>query len=100
MPLVICPSCGEDDDLEAVARTEDDAPVIRCGACAHEWVRDTTLRCRLCGSSDLRYTPEPLIWERGRGDQRTPTGLRDVYACWSCGGRRVTSDEPIPPPDS
>lgn len=94
MPLVSCPACGEDEELEAVRVTGEGAPVIRCAACAHEWVRDTTLRCSLCGSADLRHTPEPL-WEKGRGEQRTPAGFHDVYACWSCGGRRVTSADPI-----
>lgn len=96
MPLVACPSCGEDDDLHAAPHGDSgQARAVRCGACGHEWVRDPSLRCRLCGSTDLRYTPEPL-WEKGRGDQRTPAGRRDAYACWSCGGRRVTSSKPIP----
>jgi hypothetical protein len=96
MPLVACPECAEDEALEAIGATDTGAPVIRCDACDHEWVRDTTLRCGLCGSSDLRYTPEPL-WEKGRGDQRTPAGRIDQFACWSCGARRVTSGDPIPP---
>lgn len=94
MPLIQCPQCGEDDDLHA--RRGDDGPVtVVCGSCGHGWMRDSTLRCQLCGSTDLRYTPEPL-WEKGRGDQRTPAGKIDQYACWTCGGRRVTSAEPVP----
>lgn len=95
MPLVACPRCGEDEDLDASRDPRSEEVTIRCGACGNEWVRDAQRRCRLCGSSDLRYTPEPL-WEKGRGDQRTPAGRRDAYACWDCGGRRVTSNDPIP----
>lgn len=95
MPLVACPSCGEDEELSASRRGESDVVTVHCEKCDHEWVRDPVRRCRLCGSTDLRYTPEPL-WEKVRGTQRTPAGWRDVFACWSCGGRRVTSSNPIP----
>lgn len=96
VPLVACPRCGEDEELDAVRSGDSDAVVeIVCGTCAHRWLRDTGLRCRLCGSADLRYTPKPL-WEKGRGEQRTPAGRQDAYACWSCGGRDVTSSNPDP----
>lgn len=98
MPLVACPACGEDEELTASERAASGAVTIRCNSCGHEWVRDPSLRCRLCGSEDLRYTPEPL-WEKGRGEQRTPAGRRDAYACWTCGGRRVTSSNPVPASD-
>ncbi len=93
MPLIECARCGEDEDLHA-RRVTDEPVTVVCGSCGHEWARDPTLRCRLCGSTDLRYTPEPL-WEKGRGDQRTPAGRLDQYACWTCGGRRVTSANPV-----
>lgn len=100
MPLVECPRCGEDEDLEVVARRTDTQTELRCGSCGHQWVRDSELRCRLCGSTDLRYTPEATVWEKGRGDQRTPAGISDAYACWDCGGRRVTSNDPLPAEDT
>ncbi|MDP8961125.1 MAG: hypothetical protein M3N32_05855 [Actinomycetota bacterium] len=93
MPVVACPRCGEEEELRA-RHAADEPLTVACGSCRHEWVRDPRLRCRLCGSTDLRYTPEPL-WEKGRGDQRTPAGRRDQYTCWSCGGRRVTSTNPL-----
>lgn len=97
MPLVSCSRCGEDEEL--VARPSETGEVlVRCESCGHEWSRDTALRCGICGSTDLRYTPQPL-WEKGRGDQRTPAGRRDHYACWACGGRDVTSANPIPAGD-
>ena len=85
---IACPSCGEAERLRG--RRAGDAIQVECEACGARWERDIRPRCRLCGSEDLRYTPEPL-WERGRGDQRTPAGRRDAWACNECGGRNVTS---------
>lgn len=98
MAQIACPSCGEDDRLSGERRGEDRIDLV-CEACGHRWTRGTELRCRLCGSHDLKYTPE-AIWEKARGTAETPTGLRDAYACWTCGGRAVTSARPIPGPES
>jgi Zn ribbon nucleic-acid-binding protein len=96
MSFVACPRCGETEQL----RGERDGDVIRltCAACGFGWMRDTTKRCRLCGSDNLTYTPKPL-WEKGRGDQRTPAGRIDAWYCYDCGARDATSDEPIPEQD-
>lgn len=96
MPAVACPSCAEADDLSG-RRRPDGALEITCLACGTAWDRDAGRRCKLCGSDDLEYTPKPL-WERGRGAQRTPAGAITAYACWSCGGRDVTSAHPVPGP--
>ncbi len=79
---VACPACGERLRLEG-SRQDDGTIALRCLACEAAWTRDPTLRCVGCGSDDLRYTPKPL-WERGRGDQRTPAGRIDAYACNAC----------------
>jgi hypothetical protein len=94
LPEIVCPSCGEADRLHG--RRAGDTVEITCESCEATWERDARPRCRLCGSEDLRYTPEPL-WERVRGDQRTPTGRRDAWACNTCGGRDVTSAGARPP---
>jgi len=94
MGIIICPECGEDDDLTGT-RQLDGGLQIRCAACGNVWARDMRLRCRLCGSDDLTYAPKPL-WEKGRGDQRTPAGRIDAYHCRACGGRDVTSSNPVP----
>jgi hypothetical protein len=65
LPEISCPSCGETEHLRG--RRETKGLVITCDACGARWERDVRRRCRLCGSEDLRYTPQPL-WERGRGD--------------------------------
>lgn len=97
MPAIACPNCGEDDRLSG-KRRPDDSVEITCEACGHVWERSQH-RCALCGSDDLAYTPKAL-WEKGRGDQRTPAGRIDSYRCHSCGGFDVTSSNPRPgPPD-
>jgi hypothetical protein len=94
MTEVSCPSCGEEERLRG-RPGEQEVVVLECEVCGVSWDRDARPRCRLCGSDDLRYAPEPL-WERGRGEQRTPAGRRDAYDCYACGGRDVTSSDPQP----
>jgi hypothetical protein len=94
LPEIVCPSCGEADRLRG--RHAGDTVEITCETCGATWERDARPHCRLCGSEDLRYTPEPL-WERGRGEQRTPAGRRDAWACNACGGLDVTSARARPP---
>lgn len=95
MALVICPNCGEADDLRGDHRS-DGVTEVTCERCGTVWERHSERRCGLCGSKDLEYTPKPL-WERGRGEQRTPAGEIPAYACWTCRSRDVTSDNPTPP---
>lgn len=98
MPTIACPTCSETDRLSG-KRRPDDSLEVTCQACGTVWERGGPRRCGLCGSDDLAYTPKPL-WEKGRGDQRTPAGRIDAYRCYACGGRDVTSRTPVPgPPD-
>lgn len=94
MPIVSCPSCGEDEELRG--RTTDGRTVLTCERCGHRWDRDPTPRCRLCRSDDLEAVPTSTLEEAGRGEQRTPSGVRDAYLCWSCGARDATSGNPVP----
>jgi ribosomal protein L40E len=93
MPIIACPACGEDEALAGERR--EDRMLLSCERCGHRWDRDTTRRCRLCGSEDLEAVPTSTLEEAGRGDQRTPSGIRDAYLCWSCGARDATSTQPI-----
>lgn len=97
MPTVTCAACGSSEDLEG--RHSADGVVIDCGACGHSWVRDLTPVCNLCGSTDLVAVPTSTLEEAGRGDQRTPSGIRDVYRCYSCGAKDATSSSPTPDPE-
>ena len=96
MPLVSCPVCGEDDDL--AGRRDGEAILLTCGACGHEWNRDTRLVCRLCGSEDIEGIPTSTLSEAGRGEQRTPSGVRLVHYCWTCRASDVTASTPDPGP--
>jgi hypothetical protein len=96
VPIIACPSCGEDDELTG-SRTGDTI-VLTCGRCGHAWDRDTTLACRLCGSQDTEGIPTATLEEHGRAGVRTPSGIRLVHYCWSCRGNDVTSTTPSPGP--
>lgn len=84
---ISCPSCGEAKLLSG--SRDGDVITMSCGACGHGWDRDTRPSCKHCGSHDLVYTPKPL-WEKGRGNQQTPAGRFDAYACNACGELDVT----------
>lgn len=89
MPVVSCPACGEHDRLAGVDRCDD--KLLRCEACGHEWRRSLTPTCRLCGSTDLEAVPTSTLEEAGRGNMRTPSGIRDLYHCFACDARDATS---------
>jgi len=58
--------------------------VVTCQTCDASWERDLSHRCRSCGSDRVVYAPQPM-WEKGRGDQRSPVGRYDRYHCAACG---------------
>lgn len=89
---ISCPSCGRDDALQG--SRDGDVIHAECGSCGHTWDRQLSPRCAICGSQRVTYAPRPL-WEKGRGDQRTPAGRIDSYTCADCGGVDVTSANPI-----
>lgn len=100
MPLIRCPDFGEHEALRRVDH-EQSALLVECTACGHRWKRDLTLRCGRCGSEELDPVLTTTLEEAGRGEQRTPSGLRRTYRCRSCGARNATSSSPRPPdPDS
>ncbi|HUP18130.1 MAG TPA: hypothetical protein VM848_19025 [Acidimicrobiia bacterium] len=94
MPQIACPTCGETENLTGT-RADNGTITIDCGACGHTWERDARLRCRLCGADNLEYSPRPL-WEKVRGNQKTPAGRYDAYTCLECGGQDVTSPRARP----
>lgn len=100
MPLIRCPGCGEHEALRGVEQQQPGL-LVECTACGHRWERDLTLRCGRCGSQELDPVLTTTLEEAGRGEQRTPSGLRRTYRCRSCGARNATSSSPRPPdPDS
>lgn len=97
MPTVTCPACGDADALRG--RPVPDGVRVDCGACGHSWERDLTPTCTLCGSTNLEVVPTATLEEAGRGEQRTPSGIRDVHRCLDCGARDATWSSPVVEPE-
>jgi len=101
VPIVSCPACGEDEELTGARGTDADGGsvlLLTCQRCQTTWERDARPRCRLCGSEDLEAVPTSTLEEHGRGEQRTPSGIRIRHYCWTCRGDDVTSQDPRPGP--
>ncbi len=96
MPIVACPSCGEDEDL--TGQRAGEAITLTCGRCGVRWERDTDPTCGLCGSTDVQGIPTSTLEEHGRANVRSPSGIRLAYYCWTCRAKDVTSSDPDPGP--
>lgn len=98
MDDLICPRCGEDENLRGEKR--DEGIVVRCEECNTEWERDFTPRCSTCGSEDVRLAFQVLV-EKSRGTQLSMQSLRRVYLCPHCDTERLAeyqiSNRPLPP---
>lgn len=94
MADVVCPVCGEDDDLRGERR--DGAVVVTCGQCDTTFDRDLTPRCTACGSDELVPISTNLLEDSGRGDMTTPTGIVQRLLCWVCGARDATTPGATP----
>lgn len=94
MAEVVCPACGEDDDLRGERR--GDVVAVTCGSCDTVFDRDLTPRCTACGSDELVPVSANLLEDAGRGDMTTPTGIVRRWLCWSCGARDATSPGATP----
>jgi hypothetical protein len=97
VPIVLCPACGEDEELRG-ERQPDGRLLLTCERCGASWDRDTAPSCGVCGSDDVEGVPTSTLQERGRGDQWAPSGVRLVYYCWACRSNDVTATEPLPGP--
>jgi hypothetical protein len=94
--VVACPQCGEDEEL--TGERDGERIVLSCGSCDATWDRDTRLVCGLCGSEEIEGIPTSTLQEAGRGEQRTPSGIRLKYYCFDCQGDDVRSSSPRPGP--
>lgn len=79
---LVCPACGEDDDLTGT-RQDDETILITCGACGTEWVRDPRPRCDRCGGDDVEAAVKAVV-ERSRGTQLSIVGTQVVHLCRDC----------------
>ena len=94
MVAVVCPACGEDEDLRGERR--EDTVVVTCEACGTSFDRDLTPRCRACGSEELVPRSTNLLEDSGRGDMTTPTGIVRRWLCWACGAEDATAPGATP----
>ncbi len=87
MPLeVVCPACGESDDLRGTG--DGDRISLVCGRCGREWERSARPRCSRCGTEDVEPVPLAIV-EKGRGTQLSVVGTRTIHLCASCDAERL-----------
>jgi len=95
---IICPGCGETDDLSGEKQGDD--IIISCGSCSTSWPRDLTPRCGTCGSTDVREARQAIV-EKSRGTQLSIQSFRPVWLCPDCDpekmARFLVSNRPLPP---
>jgi len=78
---IVCPECGEDDDLRG--ERIDELIHITCGSCGRAWDRDPSPRCPICDSDDLHACLKAVV-ERSRGTQLSVVGTEVVHLCRVC----------------
>ena len=98
MPLVVCPTCDEDENLDG--RNIDGTIEITCGSCGTVWERDLTPRCGTCGRTDLRDALQAIL-DKSRGTQLSIQGMKVVWLCPDCDAEKLRrwldSNVPLPP---
>ena len=83
---IICPACGEDDDLSGQPVDADDVGAgirITCGACSTSWSRINEVHCPRCDGTNMYLAPVAII-EKSRGSQLSILGTRTTPLCWVC----------------
>ncbi len=84
---IVCPRCGESDDLSG--RPSEEGIRIICGACGNEWLRDDVPdRCATCGGTDLVKRPLALT-QYSRGTQLSIVGIGEIILCACCDAEMV-----------
>ena len=81
MPDIVCPECGEDDDLTGTPK--DETIEITSGACGRVWDRDLTPRCAECGGHRMHAALRAIV-ERSRGTQLSIVSTEVVHLCADC----------------
>lgn len=98
MPLVVCPNCEEDEDLDG--HDVDGTIHITCASCGATWERDLTPRCATCGRTDLRDALEAIL-DKSRGTQLSIQAMKVIWLCHDCDAEKLRrwldSNVPLPP---
>ena len=98
MPLVTCPNCEEDENLQG--DNVDGTITITCGECGTTWERDRTPKCATCGSTEVRDALQAIL-DKSRGTQLSIQSLKVVWLCPDCDADKLRSylesNIPLPP---
>ena len=98
MPLIACPHCDEDENLQGA--NIDGTITITCGECDAVWERDFTPRCPECGRTDVRDALQAIL-DKSRGTQLSIQALKVVWLCPDCDAEKLRgyldSNVPLPP---
>lgn len=78
---IVCPACGETDEL--VGQRRDTEIDLTCERCGQRWTRETAPHCAKCGGDDIQDVPVAIV-EKSRGTQLSVVGIRTVDMCWQC----------------
>ncbi|THA25438.1 hypothetical protein E4198_12555 [Streptomyces sp. RKND-216] len=93
---LVCPSCGEREDLEGTPQ-DGDIRVV-CGVCGAAWMRGGPL-CATCGGDDIVARPQSMT-RHSRGTQLSIIGWRQLPLCRNCDAEvlRSSVEENVPVP--
>lgn len=81
MADIVCPECGEDDDL--TGSPKDDTIEVTCGRCGRAWLRDMTPRCPTCDGENVHAALKAIV-ERSRGTQLSIMSTEVIHLCADC----------------
>lgn len=79
---LVCPSCGEAEEL--TGQPSPEGIRVTCDRCGASWLRDRTSDvCATCGGTELEARPLPTT-AYSRGTQVSIVGWRQVLLCVTC----------------
>ena len=102
MQEIVCPNCGEDENLRGNSKEsrKTEKVTVICETCEIKLERDLPPRCHSCGSEDLRAAVRSIV-DKSRGTQLSIQSLTVVYLCPDCDVGELTvwnqSNTPLPP---
>ncbi|MCP3935342.1 MAG: hypothetical protein GY708_08220 [Actinomycetia bacterium] len=88
MSDIVCPACGEDEELDG--EREGDVIAITCARCETTWHRDPSPRCPRCDSPDVEAAIKAVI-EKSRGSQLSIVATQIVHLCRTCDAELLAS---------
>ncbi len=84
---IVCPGCGETEELLGSPITDPDGvPTgisVTCEQCETTWTRSDQVVCPRCGGTDHYMAPVAVI-EKSRGTQLSIVSTTSEPLCWAC----------------